>query len=141
MGYLSDDGKIKITYNHMEMAQTDENRTYYEMSYEFLDDISFKDFAKDFSFYSVRSIDPMGVYTMFGYLDKSNKPRVVEAKMEGDGAVYYTLGDNAPYFSNCRNRDPSSSIKSVGNIPCIECLAAAKSPAAPCRYTPQTAAS
>jgi hypothetical protein len=99
MGYLSDDGRIRITYNHMEMAQTDENRTYYEMSYEFLDDISFKDFAKDFSFYSVRSIDPVGVYTMFGYLDKDNKPQVMDAKMAGDDAVYYTLGDNAPYFS------------------------------------------
>ncbi len=99
MGYLSDDGKIKITYNHMEVAQTDENRTYHEMSYEFLDDISFKDFAKDFSFYSVRSIDPVGVYTMFGYLDKDNKHHIVDAKMAGDNAVYYTLGDNAPYFS------------------------------------------
>lgn len=99
MGYLSDDGKIKITYNHMEVAQTDENRTYYEMSYEFLDDVSFKDFSKDFSFYSVRSLDPIGVYTMFGYLDKDNKPQVVNAKKAGMPAEYYILGDNAPYFS------------------------------------------
>ena len=116
MGYLSDDGKIKITYNHMEMAQTDENRTYYEMSYEFLDDVSFKDFAKDFSFYSVRSIDPVGVYTLFGYLDKDNKSQVVDAKMAGDEAVYYTLGDNAPYFSYMKMTDDRSNKSGYINL-------------------------
>ena len=29
--YLSDDGKIKATYTHMEFPQVDENRAYYEM--------------------------------------------------------------------------------------------------------------
>ena len=99
MDYLTDDGKIKITYNHMEMPQEDENRTYYEMSYEILEDISFKDFAKDFSFYSVKSNDPKGVYTLLGYLDENNQPKVVDAQMAGDEAKYYTLGKDAPYFS------------------------------------------
>ncbi len=99
MDYLTDDGKIKITYNHMEMPQEDENRTYYEMNYEILEDVSFKDFAKDFSFYSVRPNDPKGVYTLVGYLDENNESQVVDAKMAGDEAVYYKLGQNAPYFS------------------------------------------
>ena len=99
MDYLSDDGKIKISYNHMEMPQEDENRTYYEISYEILDDISFKDFSKDFSFYSVTSIDPIGVYTLVSYLDTDNVSQVVDAKMAGEEAVYYTLGNNAPYFT------------------------------------------
>ncbi|MBQ8409331.1 MAG: hypothetical protein IJY39_10775 [Clostridia bacterium] len=99
MGYLSDDGKIKITYNHMEMPQTDENRTYYEMTYEILEDISFKDFGKDFSFYSVRSNDPTGVYTLVGYLGEGDQFKVTDAKKAGDNAAYYTLGKTAPYFS------------------------------------------
>ena len=53
-----EDGKIAVTYNHMEMPQTDENRAYYEMKYEILEDVSFKNFVKDFSFYSATSIAP-----------------------------------------------------------------------------------
>ena len=99
MDYITEDGKIKVTYNHMEMPQEDENRTYYEMNYEILEDISFNDFAKDFSFYSVRSNDPKGVYTLLGYLNENDQPTVVDAKMAGDDAVYYTLGKDVPYFS------------------------------------------
>ena len=99
MDYITDDGKIKITYNHMEMPQEDENRTYYEMNYEILEDVSFKDFAKDFSFYSVASNDPKGVYTLLGYLAEDDTSKVVDAKMAGDEAAYYVLGKNAPYFS------------------------------------------
>ena len=116
MDYISDDGKIKITYNHMEMPQTDENRTYYEMSYEILEDVSFKDFAKDFSFYSVRPNDPTGVYTLVGYLDEDNEPQVVNAKMAGDEAVYYTLGDNAPYFSYMKMTEDRSNGTGYVNL-------------------------
>ncbi len=116
MYYLSDDGKIKITYNHMEMPQEDENRTYYEMRYEILEDISFKDFAKDFSFYSVSSNDPKGVYTLLGYLDENNESKVVDAKMAGDGAVYYTLGKNAPYFSYMKMTDDRANKSGYVNL-------------------------
>ena len=105
MGYLSDDGRIKITYNHMEMPQTDENRTYYEMTYEVLEDISFKDFGKDFSFYSVRSNDPVGVYTLLGYLGEGDQFKVTDAKRAGDEAAYYILGKTAPYFSYMKMTD------------------------------------
>ena len=116
MKYLTDDGKIKVTYNHMEMPQEDENRTYYEMSYEILEDISFKDFAKDFSFYSVTSIDPVGVYTLLGYLDEGGTSRVVDAKMAGDDAVYYTLGKNAPYFSYMKMTDDRANKSGYVNL-------------------------
>jgi len=98
MGHLSDDGKIRVTYNHMEMPQTDENRTYYQIQYEVLEDLSIRDFAKDFAFYSVSSLDSRGIYTLVGYLDENNRSQVVEAKRSGE-PVYYTLGDEAPYFS------------------------------------------
>ena len=116
MDYLSDDGKIKITYNHMEMPQEDENRTYYEMSYEILEDVSFNDFAKDFSFYSVRPNDPTGVYTLVGYLDKNNEGQVVNAKMAGDEAVYYTLGKDAPYFSYMKMTEDRSNKTGYVNL-------------------------
>ena len=107
MGHLSDDGKIRVTYNHMELPQTDETRTYYQIQYEVLEDVSIRDFAKDFSFYSVSSLDSRGIYTLVGYLDEDNRSQVVDAKRSGD-PVYYTLGDNAPYFSYMKMIDPAN---------------------------------
>ena len=98
MDYISYDGKIKVTYNHMEMPQTDENRAYYEMKYEVLEDISFADFLHDFSFYSATSNDPTGLYTKVGYLDQNNKSQVATAAM-GDESFTFVLGDNCPYVS------------------------------------------
>ena len=96
--YISDDGKIKVTYNHMEFPQTDENRAYYEMKYQVLGDVSFTDFAEDFSFYSVLSYDPSGQYSKIGYLDRENASQVVTAAARGE-RFEYVLGDNCPYFS------------------------------------------
>ena len=92
--YLSDDGKIKATYTHMEFPQVDENRTYYEMEYEVLEDVSFKNFAKDFSFYSVRAIH--GDYRKVGYLNENNNPTIVDAGRTEE--TLYKLGDEYPYF-------------------------------------------
>lgn len=98
MDYVSYDGRMKVTYNHMEMPQTDENRAYYEMKYEVLEDITFKDFLHDFSFYSATSNDPTGLYTKVGYLDSSNTPKVATAA-EGEESFTFVLGDKCPYVS------------------------------------------
>ncbi len=97
MDYITDDGKMKISYTHMEMPQTDENRTYYTMTYEVLEDISFKDFRDNFSFYSVTA-DSNTDYERLGYLDKNNEfaTRPLNAKKT---PRYYVLGDESPYFS------------------------------------------
>lgn len=97
--YISHDGKIKVTYTHTEMPQTDENRAYYEMKYEVLEDISFKDFAHSFSFYTVTDNDPTGIYQNIGYLDENNECRVAAANFEANTHIDYPLGDECPYFS------------------------------------------
>ncbi|MBQ8409521.1 MAG: hypothetical protein IJY39_11740 [Clostridia bacterium] len=95
LNYLSDDGKIMATYTHMEFPQVDENRTFYEMEYEVLEDVSFKNFATDFSFYAVRAIN--GNYVKVGYLDENNKPAIVSTGKNGEETLY-KLGDEYPYF-------------------------------------------
>ena len=95
MSYITDDGKIKVTYNHMEMPQTDENRTYYQMTYEVLEDVSFENLKRDFSFYSVRGL--LGDYGKIGYLNSDNQPAYTDLGTDSE-AVYYTLGDQYPYF-------------------------------------------
>ena len=92
--YLSDDGKIKASYRHTEMAQTDENRTFYKIRLEVLDDIKIKDFKKDFSFFS---FDSRGIsFSYVGYLDENNNT-VTEA-VQSDADRIITLGKEYPYF-------------------------------------------
>ena len=95
MDYLSDDGRIKVTYTHIEMPQTDENRAYYRMRYEVLEDISFKNFVEDFSFYKASAYQ--GTYKYIGYLDENNESVVKEVN-KTDKPVVYVLGDQCPYF-------------------------------------------
>lgn len=111
MKYLTTDGKVEATYTHMEMPQTDENRTYYTFSYKFLEDITFESFAEDFYFYSVTHNGTGAPYEKVGYLDESNQPQVVDSvAVSGEKSATYVLGDNAPYFdffcvSNCTNEN------------------------------------
>ena len=100
MDYLSDDGKIKVSYTHMEFPQVDENRAFYEMKYEVLEDVSFKNFAKDFCFYDLGDNDSKGSYKKVGYLNADNQPTIVDSTAAtGKAAQYYTLGTECPYFS------------------------------------------
>lgn len=100
--YISDDGKIKVSYTHIEMPQSDENRTYYRIEYEILGDVDIANFKTDFSFYAVMDqIGKMG-YTQIGYLDESNTSQVVSIS-DTNADKYYTLGKNCPYISYFNN--------------------------------------
>ncbi|MBQ7698872.1 MAG: dockerin type I repeat-containing protein [Clostridia bacterium] len=93
MEYLSDDGKIKATYRHAEMPQTDENRTYYNIRLEVLDDVKIKNFKNDFSFFTFdgRSVK----YSKVGYLNKNNE-MITESVV--NGTRYIKLGKEYPYY-------------------------------------------
>jgi hypothetical protein len=93
MEYLSDDGKIKATYRHTEMPQKDENRTYYNIKLEVLDDVSIKDFKNDFSFFTFdgRSV----AYGKVGYLNENNET-VTENAQKGERII--KLGKEYPYY-------------------------------------------
>ena len=102
--YMSSDGKISATYTHMEMPETDENRSYYEMKYTVLEDVSINDFRNNFTFYYCTDNNPdknpngPSVYEKIGYLDENNKYQVVDANHDSD-TKGYVLGDECPYFS------------------------------------------
>ena len=91
--YLSDDGKIDVSYRHAEMAQTDENRTYYKIRLEVKDDVNISDFRRDFSFFS---FDSHGIhFDKVGYLNE-NGESVIEDVKETDRLI--KLGKEYPYF-------------------------------------------
>ena len=96
--YITDDGKIKVELNHMEMPQTDENRGYYEIVYTVQEDLTINNFREDFSLYSFFGYS---YYTYLGYLDETNNNSVVTmAKPNGttQEPIYHTLGTYGPYF-------------------------------------------
>ncbi len=95
MGYMSDDGRIKASYRHIEMPQEDENRTYYIMKYEVLEDIEFDNFKEDFQFYSMKGSNV--TYKYIAYLNENNESD--KTKNSTSRAKYYTLGTEAPYFA------------------------------------------
>ena len=96
MDYISDDGKIRVSYNHVELPETDELRAYYEINYEVLEDISIADFAKDFSFYSFEGY--AGAYTKIGYLDQNNQ--AVQGTVNASATPeVIRLGDQFPYVA------------------------------------------
>ncbi|MBQ8408301.1 MAG: hypothetical protein IJY39_05495 [Clostridia bacterium] len=111
LGFISADNRIEAKYTHMEMPQTDENRTYYELSYTFLEDVSFNDFARDFKFYRCTDNNSTGRYTKVGYLDKNNQSQVVAANPNEKGLQEFVLGDSCPYFTffDMENPAPDSS--------------------------------
>ena len=98
MNHISDNGKFTASYTNIEMPQTDENRGYYTLEYKFLEDMTFKDFRKTFSFYSVGDRVADENYTKFSYLNTDNLP-VVEPTMNTESNEIYVLGDEAPYFA------------------------------------------
>lgn len=95
MDYISDDGKIKVSYRHMEMPQVDENRTYYEITYEVLDTVNIANFKNDFSFYTMTGFQ---TYSKVGYLNKDNAPKINDLNSKSK-PIFRELGDECPYFS------------------------------------------
>lgn len=92
MDYLSDDGKMHISYEHTELPQTDELRTFYTVEIDVLGDIDFKNFKNDFAFYSWDT-----ERSSVGYLDANDK--IFEGpRLENNGE--YILGKTSPYFGN-----------------------------------------
>ncbi len=93
---LTEDGKIKATYRHIEMPQTDENRTYYEITYEVLDTIEISNFATDFSFCSTMSLNN---HRKVSFIDEFEMHNVVNKRDENSPAYTYVLTKDHPYFA------------------------------------------
>lgn len=91
--YLTVDEKIKTTRRHLEYSDLDENRTYYMLQYEALENVTLS--KSTLQFYSVGSNETNNPYKQFGYLDSNGNSQI---KTFGSAATY-TLGTNKPYFS------------------------------------------
>ena len=119
MENISDDGKIKVTYTHMEMPQLDENRTYYTMEFEVLEELTINDFKHNFQFYKVTDRDSQGSYKKIGYLDENNECQVIDATQDSKAPIEKVLGKECPYFSFFMMPDwnrSDSSVEGYSNV-------------------------
>ncbi len=94
--YVSDCGSYEYTLRHVEFPQTDENRTYYTVEIDFLRDVDFANFRRDFDLFYFDG--RYAQYDKAGYLDENNNPVTVNVD-KGVSTKYYTLGSDSPYFS------------------------------------------
>ena len=93
--FYSDDGSYKYSLRHVEFPQTDENRTYYTLNVEFLEDKTFSNFRKDFDlfYFDGRSVQ----FNKLSYLDAANNS-VSEDVDTSKKTQYYELGSDSPYW-------------------------------------------
>ena len=98
MNYLSYDERIHISYRHVEMPQTDENRTYYSLRIDVLEDVPFKDFKSDFSLFCFNGRHPK--FNKLGYLDENNQHQVLDLGIATASKYdrFFKLGDEYPFF-------------------------------------------
>ena len=96
--YLSQDGHVNVTYRHVEMPQTDENRTYYTMTIEVLKDITFEDFKTDVSLFCFNGRFPK--FNKLGYLDENNQHQIVDLGIASAQRYdrFFKLGSEYPFF-------------------------------------------
>ncbi len=93
--YISDCGSYMYTLRHVEFPQTDENRTYYTLDVEFLEDVTFSNFRKNFDlfYFDGRFVK----FNKASYVDSENEIRYVDVNTD-KSAEYYTLGTESPYW-------------------------------------------
>ena len=98
MDYLAQDGAIHVTYRHVEMPQTDENRTYYSLRVDVLEDVTFKDFKSDFSLFCFNGRHPK--FNKLGYLDENNTHQVIDLGIASASRYdrFFKLGSEYPFF-------------------------------------------
>lgn len=100
MSYLSDDGKMHISYEHTELPQTDELRALYTVEIDVLDDIHINNFKNDFAFYSWET-----ERFYVGFLGADEKVMVKKSFKDGGEFI---LGKTSPYFGNFGTDDKNA---------------------------------
>ena len=107
MSYVTGDGLMEADIRHMEMAQYDENRAYYELDYRVNGEIGFKNFKSSFEIYAMTTNRSLQ-YEKLGYLDADGNSVIQDANSR-TRVVYHVPGMEHPYFDYFHLTDPDPS--------------------------------
>ena len=93
------EGLYQYTLRHVEFPQTDENRTYYTITIEFLKSGTIENKESQFAFAVFQSTDTS--FSKIEYLDENNKTVTLNTSdvYNGAGTVSSKLGDQGGYIS------------------------------------------
>lgn len=93
--YTDEGGKYVYSLRHVEMPQTDENRTYYTLKVEFTGSVTYLNFRRDFDlfYFDGRFVN----FNKTGWLNEAGEFASADVAV-GDTPVYHTLGNDNPYF-------------------------------------------
>lgn len=93
--YTDEGGKYVYTLRHVEMPQTDENRTYYTLKVDFTGSVTYQDFRRDFDlfYFDGRFVN----FNKACWLNEAGEFASADVAV-GNTPVYHTLGSDNPYF-------------------------------------------
>ncbi len=103
--FIADSGAYKYSLRHVEFPQTDENRTYYTLEVEFLEDATYNNFKKDFDLFYFDG--RMVQFDNVSYVADDGEVRYVEVNKDKK-PEYYVLGENNPYWGFYNVSDSSA---------------------------------
>lgn len=95
--YITDDGKMSLSLRHAETPQFDENRTYYEVGIEVLEDVTIKNLRENLTIFHFdgRNI----LYKNYAYLSKDGQMIEKVFNDKTNKKEYITLAKENPFFS------------------------------------------
>ncbi|MBQ7596132.1 MAG: hypothetical protein IJU45_05655 [Clostridia bacterium] len=93
--YNANCGAYSYGLRHVEFPQTDENRTFYQVTVTFNTDMTFKNFKRDFTLYYMDG--RFVTFNKIGFLDAENN-EVTAGTNTSSKNIYHTLGTDSPYF-------------------------------------------
>lgn len=112
--YLSDCGTYRYTLRHIEFPQNDENRTYYSLRLDFLEDLTIRDVQNNLTLFSFDGrAEPFG---RMSYSDE-NGNRVEKSTDQTQGfKELIDIGKGTPYFSYYGLNNKKSAIMNFAYI-------------------------
>ena len=103
--FIADSGAYKYSLRHVEFPQTDENRTYYTLEVEFLEDATYNNFKEDFELFYFDG--RMVQFDNASYVADNGEIKYVEVNKDKK-PEYYVLGENNPYWGFYNVSDSTS---------------------------------
>lgn len=94
--FQANDNSLSYTLRHIEMPQTDENRTYYTLRLKFNKDVSFSDVKNQLTLMTFNS--NLQTFKSVGYLNSKNEISYKEIDLSKDSNEIITLGKKRSIF-------------------------------------------
>ncbi len=112
--YISDCGSYRYTLRHVEFPQNDENRTYYSLRLDFLEDLTIEDVKNNLTLFSFDG--RAEAFSLMSYTDAAGN-RVEKSVDQTPGfEELLDLGGGTPYFSYYGLNNEASTIMNFAYI-------------------------